>query len=72
MRNKDEIKDRALKYYCMGLNSKEIGKLLEMSHRTIQGYMSKENWKGQRADLQQKAEKRIIRKYLKSQRNAEH
>lgn len=70
MRNNDEIKAQAFRYYCMGLNSKEIEKLLdsEVSHRTIQGYMSRENWKGQRATLRQKAEKKIIRKYLKTQK----
>ena len=39
---------KAFKYYCMGLNSKEIGKLLDVSYRTIQNYMSSENWKQKR------------------------
>ncbi len=44
----EQIK-KAFKYYCMGLNSHEIGKLLDCSNRTIQNYMSAENWKQQRA-----------------------
>lgn len=66
MRKNLESKDQAFKYYCMGLTSKEIEKLVNIPYRTIQGYMSRENWKFQRADLRQKEEKRIIRKYLKS------
>ena len=45
---KDELLKRGFKYYCMGLNSKEIGKLLDLSHRTIQGYMRQGNWKAKR------------------------
>lgn len=48
--NKPNV-DKAYKYYCMGLNSKEIAKLLECSYRTIQNYMSAENWKQKRAKL---------------------
>ncbi|MGY0427157.1 MAG: helix-turn-helix transcriptional regulator [Polaribacter sp.] len=40
---------KAYKYYCLGLNSKEIAKLLDCSYRTIQNYMSAENWKQKRA-----------------------
>lgn len=43
-----EMKQRAFKYYCMGLNSREIGKLLDCSYRTVQNYMSAENWKERR------------------------
>ncbi|MCB4807130.1 hypothetical protein LG651_02625 [Tamlana sp. 62-3] len=39
---------KAFNYYCMGLNSKEIAKLLDCSYRTIQNYMSSENWKDKR------------------------
>ena len=47
---KKEIdKAKAYEYYCKGLNSKEIGKLLDCSFRTIQNYMSAENWKQKRA-----------------------
>lgn len=40
---------KAFKYYCLGLNSKEIAKLLSVSYRTVQNYMSAENWKTKRA-----------------------
>jgi len=36
---------KAFEYYCKGLNSKEIAKLLDCSYRTIQNFMSAENWK---------------------------
>lgn len=49
-----EMKQRAFKYYCMGLNSHEISKLLDCSYRTIQNYMSAENWKGKRKELTEK------------------
>jgi uncharacterized protein YjcR len=39
---------KAFEYYCKGLTSKEIGKLLDCSFRTIQNYMSAENWKHKR------------------------
>ncbi len=42
---------KAYKYYCMGLNSKEIAKLLDCSFRTVQNYMSAENWKEKRQKL---------------------
>ncbi|MBB1192603.1 hypothetical protein DNC80_02835 [Flavobacterium sp. SOK18b] len=49
MYQKKEIdKAKAYEYYCKGLNSKEIGKLLDCSFRTIQNYMSAENWKHKR------------------------
>lgn len=47
MSNKS-IKEIGFKYYCKGLNSKEIGKLLGVSYRTVQNWMSKENWKQKR------------------------
>jgi DNA-binding NarL/FixJ family response regulator len=43
--------EKGFKYFCMGLNSKEIAKLLECSYRTIQNYMSGENWKEKRQNL---------------------
>ncbi|MHC6201551.1 terminase gpP N-terminus-related DNA-binding protein [Elizabethkingia miricola] len=46
-----EIKQKAFKYFCMGLNSHEISKLLDCSYRTIQNYMSAENWKERRDKL---------------------
>lgn len=45
-----ETKNKAFKYYCMGLNSHEIGKLLDCSYRTIQNFMSAENWKEKRVN----------------------
>jgi len=59
----------AFRLFCLGLNSKEIGKLLDLSFRTIQGEMSKANWKEQRQQLTEKSEKRIIKRYLKQQSN---
>lgn len=43
---------KAFEYYCKGLNSKEIAKLLDCSFRTVQNYMSAEKWKEKRAKLQ--------------------
>jgi len=49
---------KAYKYYCLGLNSKEIAKLLDCSYRTIQNVMTTEKWKAKRAEqLEQKKEK---------------
>lgn len=39
---------QAFKYYNMGLNSKEISKLIEVSFRTIQSWIFKFNWKAKR------------------------
>jgi uncharacterized protein YjcR len=50
-RNKYKDKQKAYKYYCLGLNSKEIAKLLNCSFRTIQNYMSAGNWKQTRNDV---------------------
>ncbi len=47
---KNDIKT-AFKYYCLGLNSHEIAKLLNCSFRTVQNYMSSEKWKEKRAKL---------------------
>jgi len=41
----------AFKYYCMGLNSHEIAKLLDCSFRTVQNYMSSGKWKEKRTKL---------------------
>ncbi|GEM_PF-2108186 len=38
----------AYRFYMMGLNSKEIAKLLDVSFRTVQGYMSRGKWKEKR------------------------
>jgi len=42
---KEETKTKAFKYFCLGLNSKEIAKLLDLNYRTVQGIMSREKWK---------------------------
>ena len=47
----DQAKRQAFKYYCMGLTSKEISKLLDCSYRTIQNFMSADNWKEKRQRL---------------------
>jgi len=39
------IKQKAFYYFSLGLNSNEIGKLLNVSPRTIQGYMWRDKWK---------------------------
>jgi hypothetical protein len=67
MQNQWEIE--AFRFFVLGLNSKEIGKLLDKSYRTIQGVMSRNNWKEKRKEIKAKEEKRIIRKYLKAQKN---
>lgn len=36
---------KALRYFTMGLTSKEIGKLLDLSQRTIEGYITRGEWK---------------------------
>ena len=45
---------KAYKYYCKGLNSKEIALILGCSYRTIQNYMSEQNWKQKRTNAQNK------------------
>lgn len=46
----EDTKAKAFRYYCMGLNSHEISKLLDCSYRTIQNFMSGENWKEKRQE----------------------
>ena len=72
MRSDTENKEKAFQYYCIGLNSKEIGKLLDLSFRTVQNYMSKENWKERRRRIRERQRKKIIRQYLKSKSNGEN
>lgn len=45
MKHTPEQKAKAYKYYCKGLNSKEIAKLLDMNFRTVQQWMNSEQWK---------------------------
>lgn len=61
MLKKDKRKQKAFKYYCMGLNSKEIAKLLDISFRTVQSYMLKENWNEKRKVSTLKSE--VLRYY---------
>jgi uncharacterized protein YjcR len=63
-----EIKEKAYEYYAMGLNSKEIGKLLDLSFRTVQNYMSAESWKEKREAYQARERKKIIKEYEKELR----
>ncbi len=50
--------DKGFEYYCKGLNSKEIGLLLNCSYRTVQNYMCSENWKNGRKERRDKEKKR--------------
>lgn len=61
--------NEAFRLYCLGLNSKEIGKLLDLSYRTIQGAMSRGDWKVKRLEYRELEERRIIRKYKKQLKN---
>jgi uncharacterized protein YjcR len=63
-----EIKEKAFEYYCLGLNSKEISKLLDLSFRTVQNYMSADGWKEKREAYQVRERKKIIREYEKELR----
>jgi len=49
--NQETVKNKAFEYYCKGLNSKEISKLIDMSYRTVQNWMCKGNWKQKRQSL---------------------
>ena len=62
----------AFRFYILGLTSKEIGKMLDLSYRTIQGAMSKGNWKEQRNEMRTNNEKKIIKRYQKRKRYAEN
>lgn len=54
---------RAFKYYCLGLNSKEIAKLLNCSYRTVQNYMSTENWKAKRQEIRAKEQEKYKKQF---------
>lgn len=62
----NETKKSAYQYYLLGLTSKEIGKLLDISFRTIQNYMCEDNWKEKREAYQARERKKIIREYENS------
>lgn len=68
MRYTKAVKDEAFNFYLKGLKSKEIGKLLDLNFRTVQEFMRVDEWKAQRELETVRNEKRIIRKYLKSER----
>ena len=46
--------------------------MLDLSYRTIQGAMSKGNWKEQRNEMRTNNEKKIIKRYQKRKRYAEN
>lgn len=50
-------KAKALRYFLMGLTSTEIGKLLDISPRTVQAYMQAGRWSEKRtpAAIKQRA-----------------
>ena len=63
------IKESAFEYFCKGLSSQEISKMLDLSFRTVQNYMSSEKWKEKRSERQtsesEAIRKKIIREYEK-------
>jgi uncharacterized protein YjcR len=59
---KELNKRKAFDYYCKGLNSKEIGLILGCSFRTIQNYMSAENWKQKRTNAKNKHRAVVVAK----------
>ena len=48
MRRFETIKTKAYHYFLMGLNSKEVAKLLDISFRTVQNYIRVGKWKQSR------------------------
>lgn len=44
-RYSDKVKEKAFDYYCKGLNSKEIAKLLDINFRTVQQWQQAHKWK---------------------------
>lgn len=46
--NQAELKAKGFKYYCKDLNSKEIAKLLDVSFRTVQNWIYRNDWKAKR------------------------
>jgi len=58
MNTNKEIHKKALRYYILGLNSKEIGKLLDVSFRTVQNWMSAYKWKQKKAYHEKKRTKK--------------
>ena len=54
---KQTKQQKALRYFTMGLTAKETGKLLDLSQRTVEGYITRGAWKKSTDDrpLQEKA-----------------
>ena len=44
----EQTRKKAYKYFLIGLNSKEIAKLLDISFKTVQSYMLKYKWNANR------------------------
>jgi uncharacterized protein YjcR len=68
--NNTNTKDLAFNYYCKGLTATEIGKLLDLSYRTVQGYMSSEDWKAKRSEIQERERAQVISEHEKALRKA--
>lgn len=62
----NDWKNDGFRFYCLGLTSKEIAKLLNKSYRTIQGAMSADDWKGKRQVLRTRNDMKIYRKVKKA------
>lgn len=69
MRNSEKTKLEAFRLYCLGLTSKEIGKLLDVSFRTVQNYML-EGWKEKRQAAREREDLKTYRRLAKLQTTA--
>lgn len=54
-------KQHAFRYFVLGLSAKEIAKLLDISHRTVENYMLSDDW--QKAERNDNLEERILKMY---------
>jgi hypothetical protein len=68
VRKSESDKQNALKFYIMGLTSLEIEKLTNIPHRTLQGYMMREQWKEKRESEREKERLKIIKEYQKNEK----
>ena len=68
MRYTKETKEKAFSYFCKGLKSAEIGKLMDLNFRTVQEFSRTGDWKARRADLRVKNERQIIKRHQREQR----
>lgn len=55
---------KAFRYYCLGLNSKELARVFGVSYRTVQGLMSREDWKQRRAEHLEAEERATVARIL--------